>query len=276
MTNSNPIDLLVSNAKIEENHALNGSNDSSKTHKPYSKLGGDDPSKMSKSWDGTEISPLAFINPLSYKLVINLKDEIVTKEAMQSLDPNLRVTKGLFMIKYIPRTDRRRKKGRPFCIGQDLIRMGVYVSGIDHWNYLCDRIPELDWIRRNSIVNTDEKMKRMMNLAVKHPGMAFWFSVDWIGYYDKLKTKLPKGEDDIERPYAAWKCSAKEYKENYEGKEAVKRGVEDVRKILTEVDQLPSVQKEMLEATGEVGYSFEQEPMKRDPKTGRFLKKEKE
>jgi hypothetical protein len=32
----------------------------------------------------------------------------------------------------------------------------------------------------------------------------------------------------------------------------------------------------MLEATGEVGYSFEQEPMKRDPKTGRFLKKEKE
>lgn len=269
---TNTIDLIAANAKIEANHELSGSH-TKKTASCSHRLGNNDNFSGKSKWDGSEVSPLAFISPLAYKLIVHLKDEVVTQEQIQGLDPNLRVTKGLYMIKYIPTTDKRRKKGRPFCIGQDLIRMGVYVAGVRHWNYMCDRIPELDWIRRNSTVNSDEKMQGMMNLAVKHPGMTFWFSVDWLGYYDKL---LAKAGTDIEKPYGAWKCSAEEYNAKYKGKETIKRTIADVRKVVQDIDKLEAVQEEMMEATGEVGYSFEQEPMPRDAKTGQFISRVKE
>lgn len=259
-------ETIISAANIEANHQLGGSQ-VLKNLEGMKLIPNKDPNKRE------EVSALTFVSPLAYKLIVNLKEIPVTKTMIQNLDQNLRVTKGLYMIKYIPKTDKRYRKGRPWCIGQDLIQMGVYVSGPTHWNQLCDRIPELNWIRRNSTFS-----EKLFDIAVKHPGMTFWFCADWVRYEQKLlSVSVLKTED---RPFGAYKCSAEEYRKHYKDKTATLRVLADVLHEVQEVEMLPSVQNEMIAATGESDITRKQyikgmggvnQP--KDPVTGQFIKK---
>ena len=141
---------------------------------------------------------------------------------------------------------------------------------------LCLRIAE----ERNSTL-TDEAF----SLAAQHPGMTFWFTVDWFRYVAKLSAqpgvKFGSERNNIEaKPFAAYKCSLKEYREHYKDKTATLRVLSDVLKEVQEVESSDTVQKEMMEATGETAITREQyipghggvhQP--KDPVTGRFLKK---
>ncbi len=274
---------ITSAANVEANHLMNGSGERRKAMGPLTRLGGD--SGENPLWNGQEISPLTFVSPFSYKLICHLNDKIVTKDMIKAMDPQLRVTKGLYMIKYYGKGDKKRRKGRPFCIGQDLIRMQVYVSGSRHWNRLCDEIPELGWIRRNSTFSD-----RMFTLAAMHPGMTFWFCVDWIAYWDKLASEpgadfgfAPGKEGGVEnRPFGAWKCSASMYESEFKGKMSEMRELGDVLKEVQAIETSPTVQAEMLAATGEAGVTHEHylkgrggNHVAHDPETGRFISKKK-
>jgi len=264
---------ITSMASIETNHKLNGSYEGretpivSKIPEKDKSTGTDIDFKMA----GEEVSPLAFISPLAYKLICHLYDKRITKKMIRSMDKNLRVTKGMFMIKYVPTTDKYYRKGRPFKFGQDLIRMRIYVSGPKEWHALCDKIPELDWIRRNSTFSDT-----MFTIAKEHPGMSFWFSLDWVRYYNMLKEQpLVTEEDKNIHAFGAYKCSAEEYRKHYKDKTATLRVLNDVLKEVQEVEKSPAVQEEMLNATGETGMTRDIEPMPKDPKTGRFISKKK-
>jgi hypothetical protein len=173
----------------------------------------------------------------------------------------------MYCIKYIPSTDKRRKKGRPWMIGQDMIRFKCYVSGKTHWRELCKRVPELDWIRRNSFFN-----ERLFDLAAIHPGVTFWFSVDWITYEDKLQKQVKDKFGMYLKPFVAHVISQEEYEKNWSNKTVLLRAFHDILKEINDAESLPSVQREMLETSGEV-YKRGRNTL-RDPVTGRLMKHE--
>lgn len=276
MKNNDNLEVIASVARMEQNVRLSGSqNPQENPNMPY--IPDAETGKGLKAGEG--VSALTFVSPLAYKVIIHLQDKRVTYDMIHNMDQNLRVTKGLYMIKYIPKTDKRRKKGRPWCIGQDLIRMGIYVGGYRHWNYLCDRIPELDWLRRNSTLT-----KGMFDIAAMQPGISLWFTIDWCGYAEKLAaqpgTVYGAKQGSESTPYSVYKCSAEEYRKHYKDKCATLRVLGDVLREVQEAEELPAVQKEMLDNTGETGITREQYIKGRggvhqpqDPVTGRFLKK---
>lgn len=277
--NNDNLEVVASVARIEQNMRLNGGqNPQENSNMPY--IPDAETGKGLKPGEG--VSALTFVSPLAYKVIIHLHDQRVSQDMIQNMDQNLRVTKGQYMIKYIPKTDHRYKKGRPWCIGQDLIRMGIYVSGPKHWNYLCDRVPELDWLRRNSTLT-----KEWFDIAAQHPGMSFWFSVDWPRYVAKILSQpvsvQKAGTGPEPKPLVAYKCSGEEYRKHYKDKCATLRVLGDVLKEVQEAEELPAVQKEMLDNAGETGITREQyikgrggvhQPI--DPKTGRFISRHKE
>lgn len=275
---SNSLDLIRSVAKYEQCQRLHGSQQAKKP-KEYNKV----PEKVGNlDKNGEVISALTFVSPLAYKVVINLSGERVTEDMIQNMDPNLRITRGMYMIKYVPKTSREYRKGRHFIIGQDIIRMGIHIAGVEHFHKLCDRIPELNWIRHNT--HYEDGLFRIAALQTNIP---IWFSIDWCGYAKKLEA-LPGLEFGSKQgvgsaPFASYKCSAKEYREHYKDKCATLRTLHDVLKEVQEAEELPSVQKEMLESSGETGMTREQYIKGRggvhqpkDPVTGRFMKKNKE
>ena len=165
--------------------------------------------------DERGISENAFISPTAYNYIVHLQDKPVSAENFQNKDPNIRGTRGLYSIKYIPTTDKNYKEGLPFQIGQDLIRWRVLCSGYKMWKALASKIPELGWIDRNSTFES-----KLFALAECHPGMTIWFTIDWVRYAEKITTKAELENIDIDkRPLVAYKCSLSKYETDYKGKE---------------------------------------------------------
>jgi hypothetical protein len=113
----------------------------------------------------------------------------------------------------------------------------------------------------------------MFDLAVKHPGMSFFFSVDWIRYEDKLLAQT-KSISVQEKPFVTRKVSAADYKHIAEkdDKALMCRYFNDILKEINDAERLPSVQEEMKAVEGE-GYNRSR-ANPRDPVTGQFIKKE--
>ena len=218
------------------------------------------------------------VSPLAYKYIVRLDDNPVDWDQVKALDPNLRVTKGMYMIKYTPKTSGDYKKGRPWKIGQDLIRWDIRVSGPQHWHKLCEKLPELGWLERNSTL-TDY----MFGLAARHPGMSFIFTVKWEEYEKQLQEKsISVLKTPLQSGFVSRKCSFKEYEEVYKAQDKAMliRYLSDVLSEVQEVESSQAVQEEMFKATGETCITREQyikghggvhQP--KDPLTGRFIKK---
>lgn len=159
----------------------------------------------------------AFISPTAYNYIVNLQDKPVSAKNFESKDPNVRGTRGLYSIKYIPTTDFKYKEGLHYQIGQDLIRWKVLCSGYKMWKALASKIPELGWIDRNSTLSS-----KLFGIAKCHPGMTVWFTIDWIRYADKIIIEAEQQGIDIDnKPLVAYKCSIEEYEDEYKGKELV-------------------------------------------------------
>ena len=262
-------ELVRSMAKIEQCHKLHGSQRAEKP-KDYNKV----PEKGYEE-HGTEVSALTFVSPLAYKVIIHLQEKRVTFDMIHNMDTNLRITRGIYMIKYHSKNDKDYKKGRPFTIGQDLIRMGIHVSGPRHFHYLCDRIPELNWLRHNTFY-TD----KLFDIAAMQTGIPIWFSIDWCGYAEKLASQpgpaFGSKQGPASTPYSVFKCSGEQYRKHYKDKCATLRVLNDVLREVQETEALPAVQREMLAATGESGVTRKDNVQPKDTKTGRFVSRKKE
>ena len=128
-----------------------------------------------------------------YTYLVDLYDQPITLKDFAQLKPNIRATHGFYTIQYIPAGSFKRNPKFPYLIGQDLVRIRVTVSGPKHWRALCSRIPELDWIKRNSTLSDG-----MFGIAKKHPGLVLRFGIDFVKYCDKITNRASELGIDID------------------------------------------------------------------------------
>lgn len=257
-------DIVAGNARIENLIENNGNATKSKRILKRNYLEG-------KAYDGDgngyEISADALVSPYAYKFIIRMDEKPVFIEQIKDLDPQIRSTRGMYLIKFISKGNRDYVRGRSFRIGQDLIRWDIRVAGPNHFHKLANKIPELGWIERNSTIKDG-----LFDIARRHPNMCFWFGVDWVAYEEKLKAQV---DEDIASPFIARKVSVQVYEQGKKefDKKLEKRYFNDVLKEVNDCERLDIVKQEMLEYTGEVYERSRNKP--RDPITGQFLKKDK-
>lgn len=128
-----------------------------------------------------------------YTYLVALDDQPITLKDFAQLKPNIRATHGFYTIQYIPAGSVKRNPKFPYLIGQDLVRIRVTVSGPKHWRALCSRIPELDWVRRNSTLSDG-----LFGIAKKHPGLVLRFGIDFVKYCDKITNRASELGIDID------------------------------------------------------------------------------
>ena len=128
-----------------------------------------------------------------YVYIVAIDDEPITLEQFKGLKRNMRATRGQYTIQYIPKGFPKRNPKFPYLIGQDLVRIRVTVSGPAHWVKMCERIPELDWIRRNTTFSND-----MFAIAKKHPGLVLRFGIDFVKYCNKIEKRAEELGIDID------------------------------------------------------------------------------
>ena len=174
------------------------------------------------------------MNPFFIKKVVNLYGLPVSIENFRNFDPSIRTTGGYYTLTYYPTTSARYVKGKPYCIGQDLIRLSIRVSGPKHWHCLSGRIPELKWLAKWSTL-TDQ----LFAIAKKHPGSPFGFTVKWEEYTDMIEKKAEEMNIDIDHKayvvYAAKESLAEEINETH--KMAPLKTKKDYQSVLEEVDK---------------------------------------
>lgn len=128
-----------------------------------------------------------------YTYLVDLHDQPITLKDFAQLKPSIRATHGFYTIQYIPAGSVKRNPKFPYLIGQDLVRIRVTVSGPKHWRALCSRIPELDWVRRNSTLSDG-----LFGIAKKHPGLVLRFGIDFVKYCDKITNRANELGIDID------------------------------------------------------------------------------
>lgn len=128
-----------------------------------------------------------------YTYLVHLHDQPITLRDFRELKPDIRATHGLFTIQYIPSGSVKRNPKFPYLIGQDLVRIRVTVSGPNHWEMMCKRIPELDWVRRNSTLSNE-----LFRIAKMHPGLVLRFGINFVKYCDKIESRANELGIDID------------------------------------------------------------------------------
>lgn len=176
-----------------------------------------------------------------YFYIVNIHEEPVSLEQFKSLDPDVRLTKGLYSIQYIPACDKSRNPKFPYLIGQDLVRLRITVSGPRHWDKVCERIPELGWIKRNSTMTN-----ALFPIAKKHPGLVLKFGVDFVKYCEKIENRaIELGIDIDHKPLVTYQWSNAVKEKLKDKKFADIKTKDDYREVLDEVERSKTVQDEI-------------------------------
>lgn len=156
---------------------------------------------IGKEW--AKISENRRFEPFFHKHVISLSERPVSLLKMANFDPDIRCTGGFYTIKYLPANNKQRIPNRPYCIGQDIVRGRIFVSGPKHWHCLADRVPELNWLDRNGTLKD-----YMFYIAKCHPGMSFYFTVDWVKYDKMIRAKAEaEGIDIGNMPFVTYRTT---------------------------------------------------------------------
>lgn len=162
---------------------------------------------------GGEASENSILPPRIYYYIVSIKSEPISILTLRSGDPNIRATKAAYTIQYIPEKSPLRQGKFAYLIGQDLVRLRVIVSGYKHWLALSSRIPELDWLKRNSTLTPG-----LFAIAKKHPGMIVRFTIDYEKYCDMITKKAEEQGIDIDnKPLVSYVYSYDVY-EKYKDK----------------------------------------------------------
>lgn len=143
------------------------------------------------NWD--ENSRNIFTPGKIYIYLVSINEFPISLSDFHELKSNIRATRGLYTIQYIPSGSVQRNPKFPYLIGQDLVRIRVTVSGPRHWGCMCDRIPELGWLKRNSTLSDE-----MFAIAKKHPGLVLRFGIDFVKYCNKIEKRAEELGIDID------------------------------------------------------------------------------
>ena len=162
---------------------------------------------------GGEASEHCYLPIKSYYYIVNIKGEPVCLDTLQSGDANIRATRSLYTIQYIPQNSPVRRGKYCYLIGQDLLRLRILVSGPTHWFALCSRIPELRWLNQYSTITPE-----LFGIAKKHPGTIFRFGIDFVRYARIIEDKAKRQGIDIDnKPFVTYAYSRDVY-EKYKDK----------------------------------------------------------
>ena len=197
--------------------------------------------------DGGEITQKIFTPQHVYFYIVELHDKPVSIQDFYNFNPDIRATKGLYTIQYIPSSDVRRNPKFPYLIGQDLVRLRVTVSGPKHWNMICQRIPELDWIKRNSTFSND-----FFAIAKKHPGLTLRFSIDFPKYCAKIEKQAEEQGIDIDhKPLVVYQWGKDMREKHKDVTLSSPRTKADYLVALLEIEKSPTVLGEIKQSKGE-------------------------
>lgn len=172
--------------------------------------------------------------PFFRKHVVSLLDQPVSLDTFTNYDETVRTTAGFYTLTYIPSGSKAYVKGKPYVIGQDMIRLRVTVSGYKHWGALSGRIPELGWIKRWC----PQLCPALFGLAKKHPGMNFYFAPDWLGYAQLIEKRAEEQGIDIDhKPFVVYAVGPEKLEEiNSTHLMAPKKKKSDYQTVLDEID----------------------------------------
>jgi len=134
-----------------------------------------------------------------FSKVVRLSEEpIIVVDKM--LPRDCRMTNGWYSITYNPEGSPKRVKGKPYTIGQDLVRGRFCVSGYNHLCALSKRIPEFAFLLKWAYFD-----KGLFAVAKQHPGIAFCFNLKWAEYGAMIEEKAEKMGIDIDhKPFFAY------------------------------------------------------------------------
>ena len=194
------------------------------------------------SYEDVTATKAEFVCEPRYYYLVSLDEKPVTKERFLRSDSDLRFTKGAYSIQYIPLRGKERNPKFPYLIGQDLVRLRITVSGPKHWGCLCERIPELKWIKRNSTM-TDY----LFHVAKKHPGLVIKFGINFEKYCETIEHKAEEEGIDIDhKPLFSYQWNSKVKEElkqvDVSGWQKTKA---DYAEVLSEIEQSRTVQSEI-------------------------------
>lgn len=184
---------------------------------------------LSKQEQG-EIIAKTLVNPFSVYKIVSLRDEPVSFDTyLSGSDSDVRMTRGVYTISYTPRG-----KQHKYLISQDLVQGAFRVSGPRHFGCLCERIPELGWLKRNTTISD-----YLFDLAKRHPGLGFQFTIDWERYASKILEAARAKHIDIDnKQFVGFKCSYSDFDEKYRQKViGPKRTVLDYKDVFKDVDK---------------------------------------
>lgn len=197
--------------------------------------------KRRKRKENNDITLKIFQPSPIYFYLVEIHDQPVSFQSLRSFNPDIRATKGLYTIQYIPNGSPHRNPKFPYLIGQDLVRLRVTVSGPAHWDMVCERIPELGWIKRNTTLTNE-----YFAIAKKHPGLAIKFGIDFAKYCAKIeKVAEEQGIDIDHKPLFAYQWNDKVREENKDIELAPVRTKADYESALLEIERSKTVQNEI-------------------------------
>lgn len=170
-------------------------------------------------------------NPFSLYKVVSLSEKPVSFDTFKSGDSDVRLTRGIYTICYVPKSN---KNKRPYRISQDLLGGCFTVYDFQHWCKCAACIPELGWIKRNSTLNQE-----LFGLAKCHPGLGLQFTIDWVKYAKKINEKAEAEHINIEhRPFVAYHCSYQDFDDKYRTKTVgPKKTVLDYKETFKNLDK---------------------------------------
>lgn len=199
-------------------------------------LANDNKDKKKREWDKKWTKGLiegTLVCPASNTLVVSINDEPVSFQDFVAFDKTVLHTNGKYYIRYVPTTDRYYDPKFPYVIGQDLLDFKVVTSGPKHFFHLCERIPELAWLRRNSNFKNE-----LFGFAKLHPNICMPFCLDVVKYGDMIiKKAIEKNIDINKAPFVSYQCSEQNY-EMYKTKPtAPKRTKEELMDVINEIGE---------------------------------------
>lgn len=150
------------------------------------------------------------------------------------LPRDCRMTNGWYSITYNPEGSPKRVKGKPFTIGQDLVRGRFCVSGPAHLKALSKRIPEFAFLLKWSYYNDG-----LFAMAKKHPGLAFCFNFKWVEYGEMIEKKAEEMGIDIDhKPFFAYITKKEKLDQLREEYKMYPNPIkEDYQTVLDEIDK---------------------------------------
>ena len=204
--------------------------------KRYDRLNG----RWAKKSDAIEENQQKNIDfrPFFFKHTVSLIDEPVSLETFMNFDPNVTVTAGYYSITYYHPQSKKYVRGKPFAIGQDMIRGRILVSGYAHLKMLAKKIPELAWMLRWCPLLDH----RLFAVAKCHVGKTFFFTPDWASYGQLIKDKAKQQGIDIhDEPFVSYECKQETKDEiNKTHLLAPMKSTEDYRDVIKEVENNPT------------------------------------